>query len=126
LLPSLQYQPGQDYRFALEYKWAQEENKLQESEGEKMDRQELKLTGNYQNWFRMSLSYIKVELEGDPNSPIGFVLLNGLQKGQNWVWNASLTRQLGEYLQMTLTYEGRQTGNAQMVHVGRAQVTAIF
>ncbi len=125
LWPRLQFQPGQDYRLELEYKWIQEKNQLPET-GEELIKQEFRLTGNYQRWLRASVSYIDIEMMGDPRSPIGFVLLNGLQNGRNWVWNGSLTRQLGEFLQMTLTYEGRQTGESDIVHVGRVQVTAIF
>ena len=125
LKPSLSYQPGQDYRIALAYNYLAESNQLPNT-SEKLSRNEIQLEGNYQQWLRMSLAYIKIDLEGDPRSPVGFVLLNGLQTGRNWVWNAALTRQLGQYLQMTLTYEGRQTGEAKAVHVGRAQVTALF
>ena len=103
----------------------EEENQL-ENTGDKLRRNEFQLEGNYQQFLRLNARYVNLKLEGDPRSPVGFVLLNGLQPGRNWIWNASLTRQLGRYLQMTLTYEGRQTGEAQTIHVGRAQVTAIF
>jgi hypothetical protein len=125
LQPALSYQPGQDYRLTLTYLLQEEENNL-ENTGERLQRHELQLEGNYKQWMRASARYVELQLDGDPRSPIGFVLLNGLQPGRNWIWNASLTRQLGRYLQMTLTYEGRQTGQANTVHVGRAQVTAIF
>lgn len=125
LRPAVSYQPGQDYRITLTYLQQQEENEL-ENTGERLLRNEFQLEGNYQQFLRLSARYVRLNLEGDPRSPVGFVLLNGLQPGRNWIWNASLTRQLGRYLQMTLTYEGRQTGEAPTVHVGRAQVTAIF
>lgn len=125
LKPSVSYQPGQDYRLVLAYTHLTEENTLPGT-SEQLLRRELQLEGNYQQWLRLSASMVNIELTGDPRSPVGFVLLNGLQDGQNWIWNASLTRQLGRFLQMTLTYEGRQTGEAATVHVGRAQVTAVF
>ena len=125
LQPAISYQPGQDYRITFTYLQQEEENQL-ENTGDKLRRNEFQLEGNYQQFLRLNARYVNLKLEGDPRSPVGFVLLNGLQPGRNWIWNASLTRQLGRYLQMTLTYEGRQTGEAQTVHVGRAQVTAIF
>jgi hypothetical protein len=84
------------------------------------------LEGNYQQWLRAGAGLVDIKLEGQANSPVGFALLNGLQPGRNWLWNISATRQLGTLLQLTLSYEGRQTGEAPTVHVGRAQVTAIF
>lgn len=125
LQPAFSYQPGQDYRLTLSYLWQEEVNELANT-GERLQRNEIQMEGNYQQWLRASARYVQLNLDGDPRSPIGFTLLNGLQPGRNWIWNASLTRQLGRYLQMTLTYEGRQTGQAATVHVGRAQVTAIF
>ncbi len=123
--PSLNIQPTQDYRVSLAYQWLQEKNKLPEA-SESLQRQEISLEGTYQRWLRLSASYIDIQLEGDPRSPVGFVLLNGLQPGRNVLWNASLTRPLGRFLQMTLSYEGRSSGMARTVHLGRAQVTAIF
>lgn len=123
--PAFSYQPGQDYRVTLGYLLQEEVNQLEDT-GQGLQRHEVQLEGNYKQWLRASARYVQLKLGGDPRSPIGFVLLNGLQPGRNWIWNASLTRQLGRYLQMTLSYEGRQTGQAATVHVGRAQVTAIF
>lgn len=125
LKPALDYQPGQTYRFRLQYQWQQESNRLPESM-EAIVRQEWTIEGNYERWLRVSGSLINVQFTGDSRSPVAFALLNGLQPGRNYLWNASLTRQLGRYLQMTLSYEGRQTGEAPVVHVGRAQITAIF
>ncbi|MEZ4983522.1 MAG: hypothetical protein R2795_00540 [Saprospiraceae bacterium] len=125
LEPALSYQPGQDYRITLAWKWLTEANRLPETT-DAINRNEIRVEGNYKQWARASLQYVRVALEGDARSPVGFVLLNGLQKGRNWIWNASLTRPLGQFLQMTLTYEGRQTGEAATVHVGRAQLTALF
>ena len=80
----------------------------------------------YQRWLRANLSLIQVDLQADLRSPLAFVLLNGLRPGRNWLWNLTATRQLGELLQLTVGYEGRQTGDASMVHLGRMQVTALF
>lgn len=124
--PSINYQPGNDFRLQAGFTWLQETNQLIEGNQEALQRREVSLDANYQRWLRLNVSYIDIDLAGDPHSPVGFVLLNGLQIGRNWLWNTTLTRQLGRYLQMTLSYEGRQTGESQVVHVGRAQVTAIF
>jgi len=123
--PSINYQPGQKFRLRLSHQWQQESNQLPET-NETMQRQEWLLESNYEQWLRVSFSYIQIKLEGNPGSPVGFALLNGLQPGKNLLWNTSLTRQIGRYLQMTFSYEGRKTGTADVVHVGRAGVTAIF
>jgi hypothetical protein len=57
---------------------------------------------------------------------VGFAILNGLQRGQNFLWNLSLDRQLARNIQLRISYEGRKTGLAQVIHTGRAQVAANF
>ncbi|MEM9258996.1 MAG: hypothetical protein AAGA62_05080, partial [Bacteroidota bacterium] len=123
--PSLTWQPG-DIRLLTKLLFGQEENVLPEGNGERTDRLELQFEGNFKNWLTANFRWVDITLEGDARSPIGFALLQGLQPGRNLLWNVGATRQLGQYLQLTLSYEGRQTGEAPTVHVGRAQVQAFF
>ena len=53
-------------------------------------------------------------------------MLEGLQDGKNYLWSLNLDRQLSKTVQMSLNYEGRKTGDNRVVHVGRAQVRAVF
>ncbi len=63
---------------------------------------------------------------GDPNSPVGFALLEGLRPGQSWIWNLTTDQQLGRSLQLSLRYDGRQLGGGRVVHTGQAQLQAVF
>jgi hypothetical protein len=125
LEPSINWQPG-DVRLVTKIIFGQEENILAGGAGERTDRLELELEGNYKNWLTARFRWIDIALEGDSRSPVGYALLQGLQPGRNLLWNLGATRQLGQYLQLTLSYEGRQTGEAKTAHVGRAQVQAFF
>ncbi|MEO0734613.1 MAG: hypothetical protein AAFZ52_17385, partial [Bacteroidota bacterium] len=125
LEPSINWQPGA-FRMVTKIIFGQEENVLPEGMGERTDRLELELEGNFKNWLTGRFRWVDINLEGDARSPVGFALLQGLQPGRNLLWNLGATRQLGQYLQLTLSYEGRQTGEARTVHVGRAQVQAFF
>ncbi len=126
LEPKLDWQPGEDIRLDVSVALAREENVLAEGLGENSLRREAKVEANFRRWLTARIEYVDIELDGRAGSPVGFALLNGLQPGRNYLWNLSATRQLGKYLQVNLTYEGRQTGEAKTVHVGRAQVTALF
>jgi len=125
LEPSINWQPG-DLRFVTRLTVGQEENILSGGEGERTDRLEVDLESNYKNWLTARFRWVDIAFEGDSRSPVGYALLQGLQPGRNLLWNVGATRQLGQYLQLTLSYEGRQTGEARTVHVGRAQVQAFF
>ncbi|MEL6356860.1 MAG: hypothetical protein AAFQ37_08035 [Bacteroidota bacterium] len=126
LEPEIDWQPGQDFRFNAQLILGREVNELTEGNGEQSLRREVKFEGNFRRWLQMRIRNVDINFTGESSSPVGFALLNGLQPGRNWLWNLSATQQLGRYLQLNLSYEGRQTGMAQTVHVGRAQVTALF
>jgi hypothetical protein len=75
---------------------------------------------------RGKFSFIDVRYKGVKNIPVEFALLEGLQNGNNYLWQMSLEKTLKRNIQWNLSYEGRKTGIANIVHVGRAQVRANF
>lgn len=59
-------------------------------------------------------------------SSVSYVILEGLSPGKNYLWNIDLTKKLGSSLEISLQYEGRKAGDANMVHTGRASLRAIL
>jgi hypothetical protein len=60
------------------------------------------------------------------NTPVGFVLLDGLQAGKNYLWNLQFTKRLAGNIEVTAQYEGRKPGTAKTIHLGRISVRAIL
>lgn len=129
LSPELSFLPGKNFRTALKYQLQMDENTLAPG-GESARNHDFNLDARYnrstKSAVQVRLSYVQVKFEGNPNSPVGFAMLNGLQRGQNFLWNLSLDRQLARNIQLRISYEGRKTGEARVVHTGRAQVAANF
>jgi hypothetical protein len=76
---------------------------------------------------KASFSIVQLEFAGDPTSPVGYTMTEGLQAGSNYLWNISISQALSRNIQMTLSYEGRKTGDSSpIVHVGRAEIRANF
>lgn len=129
LEPQFTFLPGKNFRSILRYKFQQDENVLM-AEGEMAQQHDFNIEATYNRSGKSSLraqfSFVKVQFDGEANSPVGFVILNGLQPGENFLWNVTLNRQLANNIQLNLSYEGRKTGSARVVHVGRAQVAATF
>ncbi len=53
-------------------------------------------------------------------------MLEGLENGNNILWNLNFDRKLSQILELTISYEGRKTVSADVVHIGRLQMRAVF
>ena len=127
--PSLQFQTENDWRLALNYKYKKGSNLLKIN-GERIKNNDFSLETAYNvaanAQIRARASLIAIVFEGDANTPVGFALLEGLQAGKNYLWSLNFDRSLTKSLTLSVSYEGRKTGVARVIHVGRAQVRANF
>jgi hypothetical protein len=81
---------------------------------------EKKITANgefslYQNTF-----------EGDASQPVAFQMLEGLLPGRNLTWRLLLQKNLTQYLDININYQGRKSETSQTIHTGNVQLRAYF
>lgn len=74
----------------------------------------------------MKLTYTHIKYNGAPNTGLSYTMLDALQSGSNWLWQASINRRLSQRIEMMLEYEGRKSEGRSVIHTGRASVRAIF
>lgn len=80
-----------------------------------------------QTSLRAKFSFVKVNYVGNKNTPTEYALLEGLQNGNNFLWNITIDKRLSKNLQLNMGYEGRRTGQAErVIHTGRMQIRAVF
>ena len=64
--------------------------------------------------------------QGPVNYPIIYQLLEGLLPGKNWVWRLLVQRNITNYLDVNLNYQGRQNETSKTIHTGSVQLRAHF
>lgn len=63
---------------------------------------------------------------GDAQSPVAFSMLEGLQPGKNMTWRLLLQKNLTQFLDINVNYQGRKTETSQTIHTGNVQLRAYF
>ena len=63
---------------------------------------------------------------GDAQSPVAFQMLEGLQPGKNMTWRLLLQKNLTQFLDININYQGRKTETSQTIHTGNVQLRAYF
>lgn len=129
LKPTLRWQPKKNFRTGISYAYEKSENTVGDF-GENSTKHDLswdlKFNKSSKTSIETKFSFVQVDFNGEANSAVGFAFLNGLQNGNNFLWNMTIDRKLARNIQLSIGYEGRKTGTARVVHVGRAQMAATF
>ena len=72
------------------------------------------------------ISFYQNKFNGNEFSSVGFQMLEGLQTGQNLTWRFLLQKNLTQFLDINLNYQGRKSESSQTIHTGNVQLRAYF
>jgi len=125
--PKLTYIKGSVFRTSVFYQYTKSEN----TEGvESLLSHEFTFDIRYnvvsKSTITSKISLVNIQFSGIEDSPVGYAILEGLQNGNNILWNLNIDRKLSPILQLTVSYEGRKTGDSDVTHLGRLQMRAVF
>ena len=124
--PRITFTKGTTLRLQSSYKW----DKKQNAGPENAMINSLNLEGKYNLVSNTSITsritFSNIRFNGIASSSLGYVMLDGLQPGKNFLWTMDLTKRLSSFIEMSVQYEGRRSGSSGLVNIGRAQIRAIL
>ncbi len=128
LKPQFSYLYGDSNRVDLFYEWQQKDNQI--NDAARLNQHNLGIAWNFNRGQKYAvnseLRYINNDFEGQAFSPVGFQMLEGLQPGQNLTWNLLLQKKVTSFIDLNLSYSGRNSESARTVHTGSVQLKAYF
>jgi len=126
--PKISYVLNNDNRFAAFYHMKNKENTL--AEFEKLKQQKIGIeyfyTGKSTSQFNANFTTFFNDFSGNPNSPVGYQMLEGLQEGTNYTWTFLWNKKLNSFLNVNLNYKGRKSLNSKTIHTGTVNLKAVF
>lgn len=126
--PKLSYLFSENAQFDVFYQYTSKQNTIGSLESLKQNNYGFSFTYNKAEKIALTgeFNFFQNEYEGNPNTPVGFQLLEGLQPGQNFTWSLLAQKKLTKFLDLNLNYFGRKTESSKIIHTGTIQLKAYF
>lgn len=127
--PELTWQPSTSFRLTTKYTWADRRNQLSEGADKAVIhdvKSEATISSISTSSLRANISLVLIDYNGPRNGSLEFAMLEGLKDGTNWIWGVGYDRRLANNIRINISYDGRKSGSARVVHTARAQVSAFF
>jgi hypothetical protein len=124
--PRLTYTHATSFRFIAGYKIEDKKNEgtVKSTIKSLLIESKYNLVSNTSISAKFNLS--NIAFNGNANTSLGYIMLEGLLPGKNFIWTLDLTKRLSSFLEMSVQYEGRKAGSSGLVNIGRASVRAIL
>ena len=115
-------------RFDVFYQYANKENTIGSLEELKQQKYGISfaLSNSQKAAITAELNYFSNKFEGNPNSPVGYQMMEGLQPGKNFTWNLLAQKKLTQFLDLNINYFGRKSELSKTIHTGTIQLKAYF
>lgn len=126
--PKVSYIFNKNASWDLFYENNSKENILGNLEKLKQNQVGTSFNWNTEKGFSMNgiFTYINNDFTGNAASPVGFQLLEGLQNGKNMTWQLLFQKNITQFLDISINYNGRKSETSKTIHTGTVQLRAFF
>ncbi|MEM0542538.1 hypothetical protein WFZ85_07905 [Flavobacterium sp. j3] len=126
--PKISYLFNKNASWDIFYEFQNKENQL--GNDENLSQNRFGTSFSYANANKITIngefSFIQNKFQGDALSPVAFQMLEGLQSGRNMTWRLLLQKNLTQFLDININYQGRKSETSQAIHTGNVQLRAFF
>ncbi len=126
--PQVSYLFGNSSRVDVFYEIENKENVVNEEA--MLNQQNLGLSWSFNKEQKYAVNgeirYVKNDFVGQAFSPVGFQMLEGLQPGTNFTWNLLFQKNISSFLDLNISYNGRDSETSRTIHTGSVQLKAYF
>lgn len=128
LAPKISYLFSQNASWDLFYEFQNKENTINAMETLHQQRFGTSFTYSSEKKFTANgeFSFYKNKFDGNQLSAVAFQMLEGLQAGENLTWRLLLQKNLTQYLDVNVNYQGRKSETSKAIHTGSIQLRAYF
>lgn len=128
LAPKVSYLFTNNKSLSIVYEYKNKENTINSME--RLSQQRIGLAFTYSGEKKITIngeySLYNNAFIGDQQTPVAFQMLEGLQAGKNSTWRLLLQKNLTQYLDLNINYQGRKSDTSQTIHTGNVQLRAFF
>ena len=126
--PKISYLFNKNASWDIFYEYQNKENQIGNSEKLLQNRFGTSFSYASEKKFTMNgeFSLYQNKFDGDAQSAVAFQMLEGLQPGKNMTWRFLLQKNLTQFLDININYQGRKTETSQAIHTGNVQLRAYF
>lgn len=133
-IEGFQVQPKVSYLFSKNtsldvfYEYQKKDNVIGETAVLSQNKTGIAFTYSGKKQFTMNgeFSLYNNAFTGNSTSAVGFQMLEGLQPGKNQTWRLLLQKNITQYLDVNLNYQGRKSETSKSIHTGSIQLRAYF
>lgn len=126
--PKISYLLSDNTQFDVFYQYATKDNTIGELES--LKQQKYGASFNFSSQERGAINgefnFFSNNFNGNPNTPVSFQMLDGLQNGKNYTWTLLAQKKITKFLDLNLSYFGRKTETSKTIHTGNIQLKAYF
>ncbi|ALM49519.1 hypothetical protein AMR72_11775 [Flavobacterium psychrophilum] len=128
LMPKISYIFSRNASWDIFYEYKKKENQI--GDLELLNQQRIGTSFSYASEKQFTangeFSLYKNDFTGNELSPAAYQMLEGLQAGQNLTWRLLLQKNLTQFLDVNVSYQGRKSETSKAIHTGSVQLRAYF